>query len=328
MMTRRSTKTFALVAAAFSFLALEVSPAAAEDKFVTIGTAGVTGVYYPAGGAICRLLKRGRLEHGIRCVVESTGGSINNLELLRKGELEFGIVQSDMLYEAYNGSGIFYDVPPDKSLRAVFALHSEPFTVIARADAKINTFDDLKGKKVSLGATGSGARATMEDLMSKKGWTTKNFGAVVDVKANELETALCSKKIDAMIYSGGHPNGAVQQITSMCNTKLVSVEGETISKLIAEHPFYSSTVIPGKMYVNNPKDTKTFGVRAVLVAHEELDEDAVYEIVKSVFDNLDNFKTLHPVFASLEAKQMVAGGAVIPMHPGAIKYFREKGFID
>lgn len=316
--------------AALTMLAASVitTPAGAAEKIVSVGTAGVTGVYYPAGGAICRLVKRGRMDHGIRCVVESTGGSINNLELLRKGDLELGIIQSDLLYSAYNGSGIFYDVPPDKGLRAVFSLHGEPFTVIARADAKINTFDDLKGKRVNIGAAGSGARATMEELMAKKGWTNKSFASVVDVKANDLGAALCGKKIDAMVYSGGHPNGAVQTITSMCATRLISVEGDTINNLISEHPFYSPAVIPGGMYVGSPKDVKTFGVRAVLTARADLDADEVYEIVKAVFDNLDNFKTLHPVFATLDAPHMVSGSDVIPLHPGAIKYFREKGLID
>lgn len=329
-MTRfnRRFSVMAVMAAIICGGMVDAAPALAAEKIVSIGTAGVTGVYYPAGGAICRLVKRGRMDHGIRCVVESTGGSINNLELLRKGDLELGIVQSDLLYAAYNGSGIFYDVPADKSLRAVFALHSEPFTVITRSDAKISSFDDLKGKRVNIGTVGSGAHATMEDLMNKKGWTNNSFASVVDLKANDLGPALCNKKIDAMVYSGGHPNGAVQQITSMCNTKIINIEGDDINNLIRQNPFYSRSIIPGGMYIGNTKDVKTFGVRAVLVARADMDEQDVYEFVKAVFDNLDNFKTLHPVFATLDAKQMVSDGDVIPMHPGALKYFREKALID
>ena len=313
------------IAAVAMGMACDVSSALASEKLVSVGTASVTGVYYPAGGAFCRLVNRGRKEHNIRCVVESTGGSINNLEAMRKGDLDMGIIQSDLLYYAYTGTGIFYDVPADKSLRALFALHSEPFTVIARRDAKINTFDDLKGKKVNIGAAGSGQRATMEELMAKKGWTTKTFASVVDVKAGDLPKALCSKKIDAMIYSGGHPNGAVQQITSMCDTKIVELDSKLIDSLIKDHPFYAHAVIPGGMYAGNPKDIKTFGVRAVLVAPEDLDTDVVYQMVKALFDNLDNFKTLHPVFATLDMKSMVNGADVVPLHPGALKYYREKG---
>ncbi|NBX03391.1 MAG: TAXI family TRAP transporter solute-binding subunit [Alphaproteobacteria bacterium] len=322
-----TSRSFLAIFSLATLVALDVSTAFAGEKIVSVGTASVTGVYYPAGGAFCRLVNRGSKESNIRCVVESTGGSINNLEALRKGDLDMGIVQSDLLYYAYNGTGIFYDVPADKNLRAVFALHSEPFTVITRRDAKINTFDDLKGKKINIGAAGSGQRATMEELMAKKGWTLKSFASVVDVKASDLPQALCSKKIDALIYSGGHPNGAVQQITTMCDTKIVDVDSALVDSLIKDHPFYARATIPGGMYVGNPKDIKTFGVRAMLAAPADMDADVVYQMVKALFDNLDNFKTLHPVFATLNAKQMVGGVDVAPFHPGALQYFREKDLI-
>lgn len=315
----------------FAFLALcllSIPSAEAAEKIITIGTAGVTGVYYPAGGAICRLVNRGRKEHGVRCTVESTGGSINNLESIHKADIELGVVQSDLLYDAYNGSGIFSDAGFDKKLRMVMTLHSEPFTVVARKDAKIATFDDLKGKRVYIGAPGSGPRATMEELMNRKGWDSKAFTSVTDFKANDQGQALCSGKIDAMVYAGGHPNGAIQQITSMCATKLVDVTGPAIDKLIAEHPYYSRAVIPGGMYAGNAKDVNTFGVRAVLVASSGLDEDIVYQVVRAVFENLDNFKTLHPVFATLDARRMAQGSDIVPFHPGALKYYKEKGWVD
>jgi TRAP transporter TAXI family solute receptor len=324
-MTRiaRTTLIFSALAAA-AFIAM---PAAAE-KIVTIGTAGVTGVYYPAGGAICRLVNRNRKETGIRCEVESTGGSISNLEGVHKGDLEMGVVQSDLLYQAYNGKDIFADVGADKVLRVLLRLHSEPFTVLARKEAGIKTFDDLKGKKLYLGAPGSGPRATMEELMRRKGWNSKSFTSIDDLKASDQGQALCSGKIDAMIYAGGHPNGAIQQVTSMCATKLVDVSGPAIDQLIDEHPFYSHAVIPGGMYPGNPRDVHTFGVEAVLIASKDLDDSVAYEVVKAVFDNLDNFKTLHPVFSTLNAKHMVPSGEIAPIHPGALKYYQEKGWVD
>ena len=273
------------------------------------------------------MVNRGRKEHSIRCTVESTGGSINNLEAVHKGELDLGIVQSDLLYHAYTGTEIFADAGSDKKLRVLFSLHSEPFTVIARKGAKITTFDDLKGKRVSIGAPGSGMRATMEDVMGKKGWSKKTFASIVDVKSNDIPTALCSGKIDAVVYAGGHPNGTVQQMTSMCETKLVSVTGKEIDELVASHPFYSHAIIPGGMYNGNPKGTKTFGVKAVLVASEDMDDKVAYEVVKAVFDHLDDFKTLHPVFATLDANRMVHDTEVAPFHPGAAKYFKEKGLL-
>jgi len=323
----RFSLTAALVACVFSF-ATDMKNASAAEKIVTVGTAGVTGVYYPAGGAICRLMNRGRKDHGVRCVVESTGGSINNLEMIRKGDLDMGVVQSDLLYHAYMGDEIFSDVGADKNLRVLFSLHAEPFTVVARKDAKINSFDDLKGKRVSLGAVGSGMRATMEELMAKKGWSKKTFAAVVDVKNNDIEAALCGNKVDAIVYAGGHPNGTIQQLTGGCDTKLVSVTGSVIDDLVKNNPYYSYATIPGGMYNSNPKETKTFGVRAVLVASSEMDDAVAYELVKGVFDRLDDFKTLHPVFATLDKKQMVNDTGVAPLHPGAARYFKERGLLE
>ncbi len=325
-MTRITLGLSALTAALAAFCV--VASAQAAERIVTIGTAGVTGVYYPAGGAICRLVNRGRKEHGIRCGVESTGGSINNLEAIRKHDLALGVVQSDLLYHAYNGDEIFSDVGADKDLRVLFSLHSEPFTVVTRKDAKIKDFDDLKGKRVDLGAPGSGMRATMEELMVRKGWNNKTFSGVVDLKSNDQAEALCNGTIDAMIYAGGHPNGAMQQVTSACDTKIVDVTGPVIDAMISENPFYARAIIPANMYKGNTQDVRTFGVKAILVASKDLDDDAAYQIVKAVFDNLDNFKTLHPVFATLDANHMVMDANLAVMHPGALKYFREKGLVD
>jgi TRAP transporter TAXI family solute receptor len=323
----RKLKSVCIVVA-LAVAALDATTALAADKMVTIGTGGVTGVYYPAGGAICRLVNRGRKEHGIRCSVESTGGSINNLEAVRKNDLDAGVVQSDLLYHAYTGTEVFTDVGADRNLRVLFSLHAEPFTVVARKDAKITTFDDLKGKRVYMGAPGSGMRATMEELIARKGWNKRTFAKVVDLKASDETKALCSGKIDALIYAGGHPNGAIQQITNACPTRLVDVGGPVINALIAEHPYYASAVIPGGMYPGNPNDIHTFGVKAVLIASSEMDDEVAYNIVKAVFDNLDNFKTLHPVFATLEARHMALDNSGVPFHPGALRYFREKGLLE
>lgn len=320
-------RSILLVSAVCALTSLDILPAQAAEKNITIGTAGVTGVYYPAGGAICRMVNRGRKEHGIRCAVESTGGSISNLEAIHKKDLDLGVVQSDLLFHAYSGSEIFSDAGSDKKLRVLFSLHSEPFTIIARQSANINVLDDLKGKRVYIGAPGSGMRATMEDLMAQKGWNEATFSSVVDLKANDQTKALCEGKIDALIYAGGHPNGAVQQITGACPTHLVDVSGPIIDKLIAEHPFYARATIPAGMYNNNPQETKTFGVKAMLVASEDMEDDVAYEVVKAVFENLENFKTLHPVFATLDAKRMATNTDITPLHPGAQKYFKEKGLL-
>lgn len=327
MRYRRFSWAFAIATVMLAAWGVFSSSAFAAEKMVTIGTAGVTGVYYPGGGAICRLVNRGRKEHGIRCTVESTSGSVYNLEAVRQGDLDLAIVQSDWLYHAYHGSGIFSEQGPNPRLRVLFTLHSEPFTVIARKDAKIKVFDDLKGKRVNLGLPGSGMRATMEELMAYKSWTKRTFANVLELKAADQGDALCRNRIDAMIYAAGHPNGAVQHVTSSCETRLIEVSGPAIDTLIKKHPFYAYATIPGGMYVGNPQDVKTFGVKATLVAPEDLSDDIAYEIVRAVFDNLDNFKTLHPVFVSLDPMLMVKDSDVIPMHEGAARYFREKGLL-
>jgi TRAP transporter TAXI family solute receptor len=303
------------------------SPISAAEKNVTIGTGGVTGVYYPAGGSICRMANRGRKEHGIHCVVESTGGSIANLEAIHNKDLEIGIVQSDLLYYAYNGKEIFSDAGKDKKLRVILSLHFEPFTIVARKETKIRTFDDLKGKNIYIGPPGSGMRATMEELMAQKGLNKKTFAKIVNINSRDETKALCDGEIDALVYAGGHPNGALQQITTACPTMLVGVAKADIDKLIETHPFYVKTTIPSGMYNGNPQETKTFGVRALLVTSVDLDENIVYEVVKAVFENLDNFKTLHPVFATLDFEHMVANDNIAPIHPGAEKYYREKGIL-
>jgi TRAP transporter TAXI family solute receptor len=306
---------------------LGATPAFAE-QVVTIGTAGVTGVYYPAGGAICRLVNRSRKEHGLRCAVESTNGSINNLEFLRKHELDLGIVQSDMLYHAYKGDDIFTDVGADKDLRIITFLHSEPFTVIARKSSGIKTFDDLKGKRVYTGAEGSGTRVTMDELMRQKGWSEKSFTHVENLASPGQANALCSGKVDALVFAGGHPNGAVQQVTSACPTRLIDVSGPAVDAMIKVDPYYSRAVIPGGMYVGTLGDVQTFGVDAVLVASADLDSDEVYLITKAIFDNLDNFKALHPVLATLDINEMVRATNISPYHEGALRYYKEKGMMQ
>jgi len=319
----------AIVSAMAVLTALIVLPserAEARGKIVTIGTGGVTGVYYPAGGAICRLVNRGRKEHGIRCSVESTGGSIYNLNALAQGELELGVAQSDWQYNAYNGKGVFADQANPK-LRSLFSLHSEPFTVVARADSGIKTLDDLKGRRVSIGNPGSGMRATMEEVMRAKGWDDKSFAQVLELKATEQPAALCSNKIDAMVFAAGHPNGSIQEVTNGCDAKLIPVTGPDIDKLMADHPYYAPAVIPGGMYNGNPNEIKTFGVKATFVTTADAADEEIYQIVKAVFDNFDSFKTLHFVFASLDKNRMVSDGLSAPLHPGAIKYYKETGLI-
>lgn len=315
------------IATAGVMLAGGLAQAASHTQFITIGTGGVTGVYYPTGGAICRLVNKGRKEHGIRCSVESTGGSVYNINTIREGELEFGVAQSDWQYHAYNGTSKFSDAGPFEGLRAVFSVHPEPFTVVARADAGISSFADLKGKRVNIGNPGSGQRGTMDVVLEAMGWTTDDFALASELKGSEQSAALCDNQIDAMIYTVGHPSGSIQEASTSCDSVLVNVTGPAIDGLIENNSFYRTATIPGGMYRGSDNETMTFGVGATFVTSDVVSEEAVYAVVSAVFDNFDAFKKLHPAFANLKPEEMATAGLSAPLHPGAAKYYKEKGWV-
>ena len=300
---------------------------AVENQFVTIGTGGVTGVYYPTGGAICRLVNKTRKEHGIRCSVESTGGSVYNLNAIAAGELDMGVAQSDWQYHAYHGTSKFADQGPNKDLRAVFSVHPEPFTVVARKDSGIKNFEDLKGKRVNIGNPGSGQRGTMEVVMNAYGWTNDDFKLASELKSAEQAAALCDNKIDAMIFTVGHPSGSIKEATTSCDSVLVNVTGPKIDKLVKDNAYYRFATIPGGMYRGTDEDTKTFGVGATFVSSAKVPEDVIYNVVKAVFENFDDFKKLHPAFANLKKEEMIKDGLSAPLHAGAIKYYKEAGLM-
>jgi len=312
-------------AAAIGALTLGAASGALAQTFLTIGTGGVTGVYYPTGGAVCRLVNKGRKEHSIRCAVESTGGSIYNLRTIRAGELDMGVVQSDWQYHAYHGTSKFMDSGADKGLRAVFALHPEPFTVVARADAGIAGFSDLKGKRVNIGNPGSGQRGTMEVLMKAMGWTKDDFALASELKSSEQSKALCDNKIDAIVFTVGHPNSSIKEATASCDAVLVPVTGPEVDKLVSDHDYYRAATIPGGLYRGTDTDTATFGVGATLVASAAVPDETVYQLVKAVFDNFDGFRKLHPAFATLKKEEMVKDGLSAPVHAGAARFYREAG---
>ncbi|MCK4621813.1 MAG: TAXI family TRAP transporter solute-binding subunit [Desulfuromonadales bacterium] len=316
-----------LLAFAVAAGVVPVSQAEAQQRFVTIGTGSVTGVYYPTGGAICRLVNKTRKTHGIRCSVESTGGSIYNLNTIRAGELDMGVAQSDWQYHAYHGTSKFKDQGANKDLRAVFSIHPEPFTVVARADSGIKNFQDLKGKRVNVGNPGSGQHDTMEVVMDVLGWTKADFKLTSELKAAEQSTALCDNKVDAIIFVVGHPNGSIKEATTSCDSVMVNVTGPEVDKLVADNDYYRYATIPGGMYRGTATDTKTFGVGATFVSSAKVPEDVIYNVVKAVFENFDDFKKLHPAFRNLKPAEMIKDGLSAPLHAGAVKYYKEAGLM-
>lgn len=310
-----------LTAFAFSF---GYQAQAADTTYITIGTGGQTGVYYQVGQAVCMLVNRDNAN--VKCTAPSTGGSIDNINAIREGNLDMGVAQSDWQYNAYEGKDKF-EGNAFRDLRAVFSIHAEPFTILARKDAGITNLDDLKGKRVNIGNPGSGQRATMEVVMKAKGWDKSVFKLTSELKSAEQAAALCDNNVDAIIFVAGHPNGSIQEATTSCDTVLVNVNDAVIQKLVADNAYYAMATIPGGMYKGTDQDIQTFGVGATLVSSSKVSADTVYKVVKAVFDNIERFRKLHPAFANLDPKKMISANLSAPLHDGAVRYYKEKGWM-
>ncbi len=313
--------------ALFAFvLALAAVPGTATaSRTVTIGTAGVMGVYYPLGGAICRMVNVTRKTHKLRCSVEPSEGSVANIRGVMGGDLDLGIAQSDTQYAAQKGEGPFEGKPQPK-LRALFSVYPELLNVMTREDANIRSFDDLRGKRVSVGTPGSGTRATMELAMAATGMKLTDFRTAAEIKIVEMSVALCENRIDAFVFVAGHPNTILNDASSSCKTRIVPVAGAGIDGLLAARSYYMKGAVPGRLYKGTESPQPTFGTVATIVVSAEMPDDVAYAITKAVFDNFDDFKKLHPALAGL-TKSDALKGETVPFHPGAVKYFKEAGLM-
>ncbi len=322
------------VSAAFAAAVL-LAPGSAltqERTYIAIGTGGPTGVYFQVGNAICRLIHKeaaeGRKEgrkHGIRCSAPSTGGSTYNIGQISEGELDFGVAQSDWQYHAVNCSSD--RVTCFEDLRAVFSVHPEPFHIIVGADSGIATWGDLAGKRVNIGNPGSGQRGTMEVLMQAHGIDSSAFAQATELTSSEQSNALCDGKIDAYGYTVGVPNAGVAVATDGCGAKIISLDSDAEQMLVADNPFYAFATIPAGTYSTTDADVTTFGVMATFVTSAGASEDVVYEVVRAVFENIDDFRSLHPAFANLDPARMIVDGLSAPLHPGAERYYKEQGWM-
>jgi hypothetical protein len=298
--------------------------AQAQERFITIGTGGQTGVYYVAGQSICRFVNRNA---EIKCNAPASGGGVANVNGLRSGEFNFGIMQSDHQYKAMEGIAPFEKEGKMDDIRAVFSLQSEVFTVLARRDANIKSLDDLKGKRVNIGNPGSGQRDTLDEIMKVKGWDKSAFSLAAELKPAEQASALGDNNIDAMTYFVGHPNGAIQEATTTVDAVLVPITGEAIDKLLAEKSYYTKAEIAGGLYKGNDQPTQSIGGKAVLSTTAKVDDEVVYQLVKSVFENLERFQRLHPAFKDLKPEEMIEVGLSAPLHDGAKRYYQERGWL-
>ena len=308
-------------------LMVSPTPVVAKTTFVTIGTGGITGVYYPTGGAIARIVNKKRKVYGIRCTVESTGGSVFNVNAVMSGDLEFGVVQSDRQYQAMKGLAEWKDKGPQKDLRAVFTIHPESITLVAADDAGIKSINDLRGKRVNIGNPGSGQRQNSIDGLKNAGINYEKDLKAEGVKAAEAPGLLQDGRIDAFFYTVGHPSGAIKEATAgRRKVHFVPITG--VDKLLKKYPYYAKAHIPIKLYpgATNTKDVSTFGVKATFVTSAKVPDRVVYAVTKEVFDNFESFKKLHPAYQVLTKQNMLEGMSA-PIHPGAMKYYKEAGLM-
>ncbi len=306
--------------------AVVMTPVVADTKFISVGTGGQTGMYYVTGQSICKMVNRDTAKHNLRCSAPATGGSIANINEIKAGNSDMGVAQSDWQFHAYNGTSKFEDSGPYPKLRSVFSIHGEPMGLIARADSGIKHLNDLPGKRVNIGNPGSGQRGTMEVIMEAKGWTKQTFSLAAELKSSEHGQALCDNKLDAFVLTTGHPSAAIKEAAATCAVKVIPVDGPEIDQLVEKFTYYAYSPIPGGTYTGTDEDVNTFGPKATFVTSSDVDEKTIYELTKSVFENLDRFKRINVVFANLEVEGMLNDGMTAPIHDGAAKYYKEKGW--
>lgn len=294
---------------------------------VTIATGSPGGLYHPVGNAICRLYNLAGTAEARSCIAISSDGAVANIERIRQGESTIGLSQSDIAYAAYHGEGPFAAAGPDKELRTLIALQRQSFTIIVRADSKIHNFQDLRGKRVGLGKSGAGYGVTRDVVLGFYGWTISDFDRTLELGPAEQNQTLCAGQVDAIIFEAAHPNGLTQEATAACRARLVPIVGPPIDRLLATHPYYVASIIPGGMYDGNPNDIPTFGTPDLLVTSARQPDELAYAMVKAVIENFADFRRLHPALSTLTLKEMVPSDAVVPIHPGALRYYREQGLI-
>lgn len=288
---------------------------------LTIATASPAGVYHVVGRALCRTIDT-------PCQAQPSDGSSANLHALRRGELMFALAQSDIHHYAVQGIEGFRQAGPDTSLRSVFSLHSEPFTLVVRRDAGIRSFDDLERHSVNIGNPGSGQRGTMLRLMDARGWSRSSFRQVHDLPADQQSMELCHGNIDAMVYTVGHPNASVAQAIRLCNAEIIDVRGDSVDLLVNAYPYFALATIPGGLYGPDQPAVRTFGVKATLVTRADTDANLVYRMVSDVFEEFMRFKATHPALGTLTPQAMIQEGLSAPLHEGALRYYRERGWLQ
>jgi len=324
-MPSRATRSFAAATLAATLAGCMAVSVALDPVPVTLATGTPGGIYHPVGNAICRMFNLAHEGQPLPCVAVSSDGSVANLGRIAGGKSTFGLSQTDVAYAAFRGEGPFAAAGPAPKLRSLIALHPEAFTVVARTDTGIRDLQDLRGKRIGIGKSGAGYTFTRDVVFGFYELTISAQDRVLELGPAEQNQALCSGKVDAIVFQAGHPNGLTQEATTGCASRLVRVAGPPIDRLLAAHSYYVATAIPGGLYAGNPDAVTTIGTQAVLVASSDQPDALAHGVVKAVFENFADFRRLHPALAALDRKDMLPSEAVMPIHPGALAFYREVG---
>lgn len=297
-----------------------------EEILASVGTGEIDRLYYPVGKAICEVVNQDLRTYGVRCSPEATPGSVYNINAVQSGDLEFGIVQSDVQFAAYDGQGPWLGAPV-RGLRSVMSLYPELVTIIARADLQIHNLAGLKGRRVSVGAQGTGIRATWDAIEVELGWSNAERVHPVELKADAVTSALCTGAIDATVAVVGHPSPLVKTRLAACKVNFVPVTGPAIDKLVRAHPYYQRGSIPAEVY-GTAADVPTFGVRATLVTSASVGVRVVAVVTRVVLTHVAELRALHPALATLKATEMITDGLTLPLHPGVAEIYKKLGLLE
>jgi uncharacterized protein len=297
--------------------------AVAKDKFVALGTGSPSGTYAPVGAGICDLINVERANHGVRCIAYNTGGSVYNIQAITSGELEMGITRSDLAFQSYKGVNAFKAIGPNENLRAITTLYAMPIAVLVKKDSEIKTFADLPGNRINIGNKGSGKRPVAELILSEMGWQKGDFSAVLELTTKQMGKAFCDGNVDILIEGLGNPSKFYEQMVGECGGRFLEVPKEVVENF----PYFAALDIPGGLYTDTPNAVGTFGFKATLVTKKSLHPDTAYDVTAAIFETFERFQEKHPSLKLADPISMVNNGIFIPLHPGAERYFRERGYL-
>lgn len=306
-------------------LLLTLNPAAAQTNFITIGTGSTSGLYYAVGQSLCAASLKQQSQGKTRCYAVNTEGSAFNIKEVLRGSLMFGLAQSDTQYDAVKGQGGFKQAQTE--LRSIVSLYTEPLVVMVQANSNVRKFAALKGQRINIGPVGSGQYTTGLRIFDALGFSSQDRINVSNLGSDKHGAALCSGRIDAFIFSVGHPASNISVPAEDCKAQLLPIDAELIKVMMAKYPQYAPALIPANTYKNNPVDTPTFGPLATLITSNEQPEAVVYQFTHALFEQIDLLKRTHPSLINLDNKSMISRGLSAPLHPGAVRYYRERGWL-